>query len=699
VLSQLVNVTPTQRAALSLPNWETKARNWALVIGLLIAICAGSVRLLTYHRYLPYVDYADEPTYVALADEIRGFSDQTGLRETYGLLAPLYVFTNVAVQSLTDILQPFPWHIPAEYFYSMRLFSVFCGVFTALAITWIGWQLGGLAAAAIGGLIWAWSPIVVDLNSLAIPDPMLYLLCAVAVATGIAAWQKRSIIFLALSLACGIAAIYTKLWLATTVLPFVVVSIAMTLRDRKMLPRIMLLYGIAALFALHFVFVLNPFQNTLKVSANLANGDFFANLFNVSRLLNNLWYLAYPVDDGLGLSLVLLLGGIAALFYLKRNRLNTVGAGSLGILGVYLVSTWWLSAGISNVNIDVHGRMRHVLPVSVAFIPLVGLCLVQMARAGRHFLSSRNVQRQWLPATLISLLLLTIILSFVQKDSQLIERYSHPHTVQKLLEWFDSSPPRDGLVLITKDSKYDALWNRWWGAYAGSKPYEWWFVPINDIPLNTPTEYVARNIRWLVLSDADMVKVKDTQRLQTYLDNLLLVKKIVAEPGRVNGEGFSVYRFEQPEQRVDYDFGGQFRLSGYDFSSTTVRPGDTFRFRPYWRLERQPLQNLSVFVHLYSTDSVAAGAPVLLSQWDGELLPNGGRPTLTWSDTTELYFGDSLALSIPANVAPGNYIIAVGLYDYMSQQRLNGANGDTFYSIPLTVQARTESSVAKFGAK
>jgi 4-amino-4-deoxy-L-arabinose transferase-like glycosyltransferase len=175
MFSKITNAVPAEAAANPVPIVQSVSSGRALLIVLSVMICACTVRLLTYDRYLPYVDYIDEATYVALADEIRGFSDQTALREQYGLLAPLYVYTNVVVQTIHDMLKTNPWHVPGEYFYSLRLLSVFFGVCTAFTIAWIGWQLGGLGAAAVGGIIWALSPIVVDLNSLAIPDPMLYL--------------------------------------------------------------------------------------------------------------------------------------------------------------------------------------------------------------------------------------------------------------------------------------------------------------------------------------------------------------------------------------------------------------------------------------------------------------------------------------------------------------------------------------------
>lgn len=660
----------------------------ALAIVLLITVCAGAVRLLTYDRFLPYVDYVDEPTYVALADEIRGYSDQTALRAEYGLLAPLYVYTNVAVQAVHDLFKPHPWHIPGEYFYALRLLSAFFGVCTALAVAWIGWQLAGPAAAVIGGLIWALSPIVVDLNNLAIPDPMLYLVCALALATGIAAWQRRSLRFLTLSLLYGIAAVYLKLWLVTATIPFIVVSIAFALQDRgKVLPRIALLYGIAALFALHFLLALNPFESTVKINANLENGAFFANLVDIRRIANNLWYLVYPTDGGSGISFAVLLAGAVAFVYCRRRGLKAVDGGSLWVLGAYLLATWWLSAGISNVNIDSNGRMRHIFPASVALIPLWAACFVVIVRASKHLLAKYDRIPGWLPRFAASAIVFAVLVGFIRQDVELIAQYSRSYTANQLVQWFDGSPPQEGIVLTVRGSKHEGLWNRLWGAYMGSKPYDGWLMPVDDISLTPPAEFIERDIRWLILSDADFERAEDAQRLQTYVEDLFLVKTIAAEPGQTEGDQYYVYRFELPDRRADYLFGEQIRLIGYDLSSETVRPGDTIQLRPYWRIEGEIQQNLSVFAHLYSAESASTDTPVLLTQWDGEPLPGSNRPTGNWSDVDEVYFGEPYLLTVPPDAASGDYVLAVGLYNYQSQQRLSGADGNTFFTIPLIVSA------------
>lgn len=427
------------------------------------------------------------------------------------------------------------------------------------------------------------------------------------------------------------------------------------------------------------------------MSANLIDGAFFSNVFNINRIFNNLWFMAYPVDGGLRISFIVLILGTAAYVYCRRKQLEAADSGSLWIIGIYLLSTWLLSAGISNVNIDPSGRMRHIFPASVAFIPIWGYCLVLIASASKHYLNNHKMNGERIVQVGVSTLLLIILIGYAQGNFDLITRFNRPHTINLLVDWFDSSPPHEGLVLFPWASKQEPMWERIWGAYIGDKPYDRWTMRIDEIPLSTPEDYLARNIRWFVVSDADFRRSEDLQSVQNYLQSLFLVKTITSQPGQNEGSGMYIYRFEHPDQDTDYLFGDQIRLIGYDFLAPVIVPGDTIQLRPYWQLEHETQQNLSAFVHLYSVNSVEAGTPVLFAQWDGEPLPNSNRPTSAWNDLTEIYFGEPLEVSIPADLEPGEYILALGLYDYTTLQRLIAVDGSSFYSIPITVSPSTSA--------
>ena len=257
-----------------LPVAKAATGNIVVSVVLVIALCAGAVRLFTFSRYYPVSDYGDEAIYLALANDARGLSDQSPLRNQYGTLAPFYVAFSQVVQTIYDRFKTSPWDIPGEYLYIMRALSAILGVLTAFVIAWLGWQLAGKSAAFVAGVIWALSPIVVDFNSLAIPDPLLYLVCVLAVTSALFAWQRQSFAMLAVSFICGVIAIYTKLWIVTALLPFVLTSFLLVMTDRRWLKPTALLYVIGIGFAIHFLVVINPLSATNKVKNNLTDGNF-----------------------------------------------------------------------------------------------------------------------------------------------------------------------------------------------------------------------------------------------------------------------------------------------------------------------------------------------------------------------------------------------------------------------------------------
>lgn len=669
-------------------------RPW-LLIALVLIVAAALPRLATYDRYLPFSDYADESVYIALADEARGFSDQTALRETYGLLAPLYVAMNIAVQSIYDAISQSPWRLHLDYYSVLRLVAVGFGILTTLLIAWIGAQIAGRGAALIGGLVWALSPIVVDLNSLAIPDPPLYAVCTLAVGSGLAAWRGRArprtaFGWLICALAAGIAALYLKLWPITALLPFGMASLALLRHDRRhWLPRLASLYAIGILIGLHFVFVLNPLDSTNKISEN-AGAGLLETMLSPMRISNNLWHLHYPISGGVSLWIApVLIGGVLAYVDLRRRRSSAPHPFLIVMLGGYTLAAFTLTGAISNINIDPSGRMRHIFPTVVAFIPLWASALMLIAR----WLDVRRPSlRAGVVLPVIALAIFTLAAAPGLVD--LVRQYGRTHTVAQAMAWFDGSPPRDGTVLMPSNSRASDLWNRIWGAYGGSKPFDYLMELPADMAALTPAQQLARGVRWVVIGD-HALRQGVPPSWETFIAGLLPVRTLTSDGIVSTGETITIYRIEPIDQPADAVFGGEIHLVGYDVRlADGSRPpaalpaGTTLYIRPYWRLLGQSsTQSLSLFIHLYETQAVQAGEPVALAQVDTEPLHNTGRPPLAWDDPAELYFGNPIALTPPSDLPAGEYVLAFGLYDYTTGARLALPDGTTWHSLPLSMIA------------
>lgn len=103
------------------------------------------------------------------------------------------------------------------------------------------------------------------------------------------------------------------------------------------------------------------------------------------------------------------------------------------------------------------------------------------------------------------------------------------------------------------------------------------------------------------------------------------------------------------------------RLLGYDISPEAVRPGGVLDLALYWQALQSLGRDYTIFVHL--TD----GAGQLYAQQDGPPLA-GRAPTSLWLAGEVLR--DPHTLTLKPDLPPGRYQISIGLYDWVTGERL-----------------------------
>jgi len=111
---------------------------------------------------------------------------------------------------------------------------------------------------------------------------------------------------------------------------------------------------------------------------------------------------------------------------------------------------------------------------------------------------------------------------------------------------------------------------------------------------------------------------------------------------------------------VQVDFGDQIGLRGYRIEGE-ARPGGQLELNYAWYALRRSDKQYAVFNHLLTPE----GQPIThVDGWpqDGVVLTKQWRPGE--------YIPDSHTLEIPADAPPGPYLLAVGLYDAVSEERL-----------------------------
>jgi hypothetical protein len=106
-----------------------------------------------------------------------------------------------------------------------------------------------------------------------------------------------------------------------------------------------------------------------------------------------------------------------------------------------------------------------------------------------------------------------------------------------------------------------------------------------------------------------------------------------------------------PQRAAQADFGYAV-LIGSD-APESARAGEAVPLRLYWRAASLPDQDYTVFVHLLDSSGK------LIAQADSQ--PRGGDyPTSVWAAGDVI--PDDHTLNLPADLAPGDYVIRVGLY-------------------------------------
>lgn len=670
--------------ASSLSDWLS-ANLLMLLVFVLLAGGALTVRLLTYDRYLPFVDYTDEAVYIGYAQHFRGVSDETGLLETYGVLAPAYVGMNVVVQVIFDALKPYDYNLQADYYPVLRLIAVVMGTLTSLVIAWIGWQVGNRWAGLFAGAVWAFAPIIVEYNSLAIPDPPVYLLMAIAISTGITAMKTRSPRWLLISLLAGITVIYLKLWTAMAVVPFLMVTAYLLLtRPRRLTTGWLVVYGvIIAVSASVLIFGLDPLNNTVKISDQ--SGDQLITLaMDISRLTNNLEKALIPI--GIDMFFITLLAGtIAWIISLRQGKQRAYLPGVMVLVMVVLVGMP-LTAAISNVTAD--ERIRHILPTAIALYCLWGIALGQII-----WTVAAQLRRMKTPfsiglaaAGVSAIVIVGLMPGYVQGNIRTIEKFQREHVVNALRDWSDVNLPPGGLVMFPggRRSDLDRVWNRLWGAYRGNRQFIWWTELPETILETDPETYVERDIRYLTIDDKRLGQMPEEQEaaMRDYLDDLMLIKTFNVDPAVMAGSTTHLYRMYAPGQQTNIIYGETIVLSGYESSGDSLEAGETFTFRPYWTIEQVPQANYSLFIHLHTPDD-----PAPIIQHDGPLTTLD-RPTVTWDDLDETYIGQEIInLAIPDDLEAGDYVLSIGVYDVLTGTRLAYPDGENAaYQMPITVR-------------
>jgi hypothetical protein len=119
--------------------------------------------------------------------------------------------------------------------------------------------------------------------------------------------------------------------------------------------------------------------------------------------------------------------------------------------------------------------------------------------------------------------------------------------------------------------------------------------------------------------------------------------------------------------RANYRLGDDIRLAGYRIPAPSVRPGEEVDLHLYWQSVNDLEIDYTVFVHAYDRAGKLWGT--------GDSQPLSGKyPTSRWAKGEVV--GDLQRVRLDPQAPPGEYVLAIGLYDLKTMQRLPVADAD-----------------------
>ena len=144
---------------------------------------------------------------------------------------------------------------------------------------------------------------------------------------------------------------------------------------------------------------------------------------------------------------------------------------------------------------------------------------------------------------------------------------------------------------------------------------------------------------------------------------------------------FSGQEVPEADTKLAINFGNRINLLGYSLPSARTTPGQMFDIIAYWQARQSLNNNYSALVHLVDDQGhLYAGQ---------DNLHPGTIPTRQWPPWT--FVQDVHRIQVPVGTPPGDYFLALGLYDPSSWERLpilieEQATGEDTVTVPVTVE-------------
>lgn len=626
---------------------KDRHRQWFWAGLLVVLFIAAFLRFASAQFSLPYVDHPDEPAYFVGGQEWRGLLEPIGY---YDGIPPAYVALHTLIQ---PVLESVGQSGLAATTLFMRMVSVVVNLLTLVIIALSARMMAGPVAGVIAGAAWGFSPLVLENGVYALPDPFIYLFTVLAFWWAALAWQRQDRRHDVLwSVVAGLAAVLMKYPALPALLPGLLVGTAFALSRPRQWRWLTLQILSIGLIGFWLVFIYGVDFGNLQREGAIVQSQGLGNMLDIGRVTHNLLQTFEPL--GLAFCLLAFLAGTAAYLYSRRHALPVVSLPLVG-LGLSLILTFpWLASSYSQV---MPVTVRYVLPATAIVCVFVGASIWQALQLARFHQASLPALR-WSAALVLVAVTLLVWLPQLVQDRALVQSRRLPDTRVQLRQWFDLNLD-PGTVIVDIDNH--KTFNPIWGGIPHRQWVDWWLSSnLLEYPLQEWRD--VRGMSYAVLSLTSIHEIEQTPEGRAYLSQMLRLRDFSG--GQSRGPQMALFRLWRMEHEIDVQFGDAIHLIGYDQIPESARPGDALTFRFYWKANQTPLDNYSLFIHL-----IPIGEYRILAQLDGApAAPD--RPTLTWNDPSETLISPPLTITLPATLAAGDYRVILGLYNYVTGERL-----------------------------
>lgn len=335
---------------------------------------------------------------------------------------------------------------------------------------------------------------------------------------------------------------------------------------------------------------------------------------------------------------------------------------------------WWRVTALTG-NIDWAGMLAPVASV------LLGLVLIWRHRQQPQFNQPRY---NWWYGLLLCVLALALLVRYQRVLVDPIQRalttriergeqpgdailLLQPEQTQHFANAYHGRLPSYGLIQRGSLTAEDDGWLQ----QIEARHQRLWVAPDAMLPEQSGWERHLRTHDFLL---------QEARLTETGHERLVLYALASAQAERLVESGLGTI-FGDPAQLAEpvTESNGWIRLQSYRLT-TELAPGEALLLALRWESLQAVAYNYHVFVHLVNSQGEK------LAQRDGQPV-QWLRPISTWQPGEEII--DHYGLLLPADLAPGQYSLLVGLYDPVSGQRLPISAGPGNFTVelgPVTVQ-------------